>query len=268
MRGGRALTPYDALFLPLWGGLIGLAWLVLALWGLSPWAAYLDHDWTRLAILASLCRSLPAGEALAAAAVTALGWLVMTVAMMLPTTLPLLLAFRGMVARRHDRGRLLGLVVTGYLLIWLGFGIAAHLVGMALAGAVAASPWLTFNGWAIATGLLLAAGLFQLSSLKHRCLDGCRAPVSFVLSRWRGRRPGAESLRLGVAHGAWCVGCCWALMLLMLAVGAANLGWMLLLAAVMALEKNGRHGRRMAGPVGYALLLGAAGVAAGNLLTL
>lgn len=261
MRRELALTPWDPLLLPLLAGLVGLAWLALAAWGLSPWAPYLDHGWARQGVLAGLCRSLPAGEALVATALAALGWLLMVTAMMLPTTLPLLVAFRGMVARRADGPRLLGLVIAGYLLAWLGFGLAAHLLGMGVAAFAAGSPWLIFNGWAVATAMLLAAGLFQLSPLKHRCLDACRTPLSFVMARWRGRRPGRESLALGLAHGAFCVGCCWALMLLMLAVGSANLAWMLALAALMALEKNSRHGRRLARPLGFALL-GAAGLVA------
>jgi predicted metal-binding membrane protein len=88
------------------------------------------------------------------------------------------------------------------------------------------------------------AGLFQFSSLKHRCSDAWRPPLTSILARWHGERPRLDSLRLGFAHGAYCVGCCWPLMLLMFAVGLGSVGWMLILGAVMAVEKNARWGTR------------------------
>src|SRR5205085_364555 len=96
------------------------------------------------------------------------------------------------------------------------------------------------------------------SSLKYRCLDKCQTPLSFVITHWRGRAPRWQAFRLGAAHGLFCVGCCWALMLLMFAFGMGSLGWMLLLAAVMAIEKNLPWGRRLSAPLGIALLAWAA----------
>jgi predicted metal-binding membrane protein len=107
--------------------------------------------------------------------------------------------------------------------------------------------------------LFLVAGLFQFSRLKYRCLDQCRSPMSFVTSRWHGRRERWQSFRIGIDHGVYCVGCCWALMLLMFAASAASVVWMLVLGAVMAIEKNMPWGRRLSAPVGVALL--AAGAA-------
>jgi Predicted metal-binding integral membrane protein (DUF2182). len=97
----RALTPHDPVFLPLFGGLVALAWILLAAWGLSPWAPYLDHDWTRLGLLASLCRADTAGPLLAGLAIGAFAWLLMSAAMMLPSTLTLIAAFRGLAARQR-----------------------------------------------------------------------------------------------------------------------------------------------------------------------
>jgi predicted metal-binding membrane protein len=160
------------------------------------------------------------------------------------------------------------LLLAGYLLAWLGFGLLAHGLGLALAALAARSSWLVLNGWAIAAAILLLSGLFQFSRLKSHCLNVCHSPVKFILDHWTGRRPQRESLGIGVFHGLYCIGCCWALMLIMFVVGTANLAWMLLLAAVMAVEKNSPWGRRLSRPLGAVLIAGAAALAAGGLLGL
>jgi predicted metal-binding membrane protein len=100
--------------------------------------------------------------------------------------------------------------------------------------------------------------VYQFTSLKYRCLDKCRSPVSFVLGHWRGRHERRQALWLGMHHGVFCLGCCWSLMLLMFAVGLGNLAWMFALAVVMAVEKNAPWGRRLTAPLGAVLLLVAA----------
>jgi predicted metal-binding membrane protein len=243
-------------FLPLMAGLTATAWVTLWLWGQSPYARYLDHgNWTEIGVAGSLCRVLPGGgDALAALLVVA-GWVLMLAAMMLPTTLPLLDIFRRLTAHRADRGSLTALLVTGYLAVWAVFGIGAHLADGAVTLAVRQSDWLVGNGWVIGAAVLGIAGLYQFSALKHRCLDKCRAPLGFIIEHWRGAREKWQALLLGGRHGAYCVGCCWALMLLMFIVGTANIGWMLALGAVMAAEKNLPGGRRLAAPVGAVLIL-------------
>jgi predicted metal-binding membrane protein len=101
--------------------------------------------------------------------------------------------------------------------------------------------------------------LYQFSALKYRCLDKCRAPLGFLVEHWRGARDAWQALSLGGKHGAFCVGCCWAMMLLMFVVDTADIGWMLALGAVMAAEKNllAGAGGRLAAPVGAVLLLAA-----------
>jgi predicted metal-binding membrane protein len=241
--------------------LAALAWALLWAWAASPWGRYLDHgDWTRLGLEGSICAALPAGDWLVPAALYAAGWMLLLAAMMLPTTLPVLAVFQRMVARRNDRRLLLGLAVAGYLTAWAAFGIAAHLGDLALAAAVRRSAWATFNGWAIGAAVLLAAGLFQFSALKHRCLHTCRRPLGQVAAHWHGRAPRREAFGLGLAHGAFCVGCCWALMLLMFVVGTGNLGWMLTLGLVMAVEKNLAWGRRISSPVGFGLIAWSAAI--------
>ena len=108
--------------------------------------------------------------------------------------------------------------------------------------------------------VLGVAGVFQFSTLKYRCLDKCRTPFSFVNTHWRGAGVRRQSFMLGVHHGIFCVGCCWAIMLLMLVVGTGSVGWMLALGAVMAVEKNVAWGRRLSGPLGVGLLLASAAI--------
>ena len=259
MRAGA----HRSLFLPVMGLLIALAWLTLWLWAQSPYGRYLDHgDWTKIGIAGAICSTILAGESVVPAAFYIGGWVLMLTAMMLPSTLPLLEAYRRLTQQRPDRWLLLGLVVAGYLAAWFGFGIAAHAADLALHEVVTASPWLTFNGWAIGAAVIALAGAFQFSALKYRCLDGCRTTLSFVMEHWRGQGERGQAFRMGWRHGIFCVGCCWALMLLMFVVGAGNVGWMLVLGAVMAAEKNLPWGRRLRVPLGLALFAAAAVVAA------
>jgi predicted metal-binding membrane protein len=151
----------------------------------------------------------------------------------------------------------MALVIIGYLAVWSAFGFLAHSADRAFSAVVRQSDWLAANGWAIGAAILAIAGLYQFSALKYRCLDKCRTPLSFVIEHWRGTDEKRQALLLGAGHGAFCVGCCWALMLLMFVIGTANIGWMLGLGAVMAAEKNLPIGRRLAAPLGAVLLLAA-----------
>jgi predicted metal-binding membrane protein len=242
-------------FLPLIGSLIALAWLTLLIWEWSPYGRYLDHgQWTEIGLAASLCRFLPAGPAVLPGLLYVTGWVLMSAAMMLPTAMPLLGIFGRLTAGRPDRGALMALVVLGYLLIWSLFGLAAHLFDLVLHAVVVGSVFFTFNGWMIGVIVLALAGAFQFSALKYHCLDKCRTPFGFVSEHWRGRATRWQAFLLGVHHGVFCVGCCWAIMLLMFVVGTGSVGWMLALGAVMAIEKNLPWGRRLSRPLGAGLL--------------
>jgi len=231
-------------------GLVAMAWLALLVWGQSPYGRFLSHQ-----ALEGVGGDLR-GQYLPLALVFVGGWTLMTVAMMLPTSLPLIAMFHAMVSGRRNRTWLVVLVIAGYLGIWTLFGAAAHAGDMALHQGVERMGWLEANAWALGAAAILLAGIYQFTPLKYHCLDKCRSPYSFIMEHWRGGNEAAQALRLGVHHGVFCVGCCWSLMLLMFAVGVGNIGWMLALAMVMAIEKNMPWGRRLGAPLGGALLAG------------
>lgn len=179
----------------------------------------------------------------------------MTLAMMLPTSLPVLFVFSSITRQRSNQALLLVLVITGYLLVWTLFGGIVYFSTLVLQSLATANSWLVNYSWVSAPVLLLVAGVFQFTPLKYQCLEKCRSPLSFVMGHWTGRRDRLQALRLGVDHGVFCVGCCWALMLLMFVVGIGSLMWMMILAAVMGIEKNASWGRRLSAPLGIVLLL-------------
>jgi predicted metal-binding membrane protein len=243
-------------FLPLITTLVAFAWVTLFVWESSPYGRYLNHgQWTQVGLAGDLCSVLPGGRIALPALLYVGGWLLMSAAMMLPTALPLLSIFDRLTERRPDRVTLLTLVIVGYLAVWGAFGLAAHLLDAALHRLVFASPWLWFNAGLVGAAVLAVAGAFQFTPLKYHCLDKCRTPFSFVHQHWRGQAPRREAFLLGVHHGVFCVGCCWAIMLLMFVVGTGSVGWMLALGAVMAVEKNVSWGRQLSAPLGAGLLL-------------
>jgi predicted metal-binding membrane protein len=228
--------------------LIATTWLVLAIWSASPYARFLDHE--ELGELGSGFST----RYLVFLLLFVVGWTLMTVAMMLPTSMPLVAMFRRLTRQRSDRLRLMVLLVVGYLGIWVLFGGLAHLGDLFIHGAVEHSAWLGSNAWVIGAGTVMLAGIYQFTPLKYKCLDKCRSPLSFIAEHWRGSQEASQAFRLGVHHGLFCIGCCWSLMLLMFVVGVGNLGWMLALATVMAVEKNMPWGRKISAPLGIALV--------------
>jgi predicted metal-binding membrane protein len=251
----RVLDRHNA-WLPVIGGLVGLAWLTLAIWEQSPYGRYLDHGrWTEIGLAGSLCHVLPGGPLVLTTLLYVSGWLLMTAAMMVPTVIPLLAIFARMTQGRADRGILITLLIVGYLSIWAVFGLLAHSADMVLHAALAGNAFLTLNGWIVGMMVLGVAGAFQFSKFKYHCLDKCRTPFSFINEHWRGAAVRSQSLMLGVHHGIFCVGCCWAIMLLMFVVGTGSVGWMLAIGTIMAVEKNVVWGRHLSVPLGTGLLL-------------
>ena len=256
----RTIAHRDALW-PLIGGMVVLAWMTLFAWTRSPYGRYLDHG-----DFAFVCTVDDGVGSVARASIYLGAFLLMTAAMMLPTTFPLVAIFRRMTRARDDRNVLIGLLIAGYLAAWLAFGVVAHGLDHALHALAADVFWLQLNAWTIGAALLAIAGGFQFTRQKYHCLDQCRQPLSFVMQHWRGGDPRLQALALGAHHGAFCVGCCWALMLLMFGLGSGNIAWMLGIGTVMAIEKNSPWGRRLAAPLGFALLALAAWVVVRNTL--
>jgi predicted metal-binding membrane protein len=242
-------------FVPILIALVAFAWVALWAWTRSPYGRYVEHgNWIASGSIAFLCQVVPGGNVVAPVLLEAVAWILMTAAMMLPTTLPLFNAFDRLTAGHPDHGRLLMLLGLGYMTVWGAFGVLAHALHSALLSVLASVPALAWNGWLIGVAIIALAGTFQFSKLKYRCLEKCRTPLSFVIEHWRGQARARQAFRLGAQHGLFCVGCCWALMLLMFALGTGSLGWMLFLAAVMAIEKNVRWGKHLSAPLGVALL--------------
>lgn len=244
----RALAHRD-LFRPLFAALVVLAWATLWAWARSPWGRYLHA-----ADLGEICFAPGTPGIPLDALLHVAGWVLMTTAMMLPTTLPLIEIFRRLTRQRADRAQLVSLLVAGYLLAWLAFAAVAHLADGAVHRVVDPFAVPGPRAWVLGALPLLLAGGYQFTELKYRCLDRCRTPLAFVMQHWRGDAAALQALRLGAHHGLFCIGCCWALMLLMFSVGIGSVGWMLLLGTVMALEKNSPWGHRLSAPLGIALL--------------
>jgi predicted metal-binding membrane protein len=167
-------------------------------------------------------------------------WVVMMAAMMFPSVAPMIATYVGIQRGRRRKAMsapagATACFVVGYLLTWTGAGVAAYLlvrVGHAVAGD--ALSWDRGGRW-FAAGVILAAAIYELTPLKLACLLRCRGPLTFILTSWRDGRFGA--LWMGTLHGAWCVGCCWALMAALFALGVMSLAWMALIGALIAVEK-------------------------------
>lgn len=187
-------------------------------------------------------------------------WLVMLTAMMLPSTVPVARIFTRLLARRGGSAALLLPFYGAYLAVWTSFAALALLADTGVHHAVERWAWLGQRPGLVLGTTLTLAGLYQLSPLKDACLRGCRSPLGTIAQHYRSGAAGAW--RVGLRHAASCLGCCWALMLVMFATGVGSLVWMVGLTALMALEKTSRYGPRMVVPVGVALV-----VAGGTLCT-
>jgi predicted metal-binding membrane protein len=193
----------------------------------------------------------------AALAIFVVAWQLMIAAMMLPSSLPLIRLFHDVASGQERPARATSALIGGYAGVWTAFGFVAFLFDVVVHRSVERVAFLESHPEVIAASVLFVAGAFQFSDLKDRCLSECRHPAPFLISHYgRGAR---AAFRLGIAHGVFCLGCCWALMLVGFAAGVANLWWMAALTAVMVYEKTARRGRQAVIPIGIGLIL--AGVA-------
>jgi predicted metal-binding membrane protein len=163
-------------------------------------------------------------------------WSAMMAVMMLPSAIPMLLFYDSIAQKRS--GPTIGLTILfalGYLVVWLCFSIGAVVLQYALDRANLLSPLMRTTSIVLAGAILVAAGLYQWTPLKQACLRRCRSPLDFVMTQWRGGNGGA--LLMGLCHGAFCLGCCWMLMLLLFVGGVMNFAWIAGIALFVLVEK-------------------------------
>ncbi|HEY3458859.1 MAG TPA: DUF2182 domain-containing protein, partial [Bryobacteraceae bacterium] len=177
-------------------------------------------------------------------------WAVMMTGMMLPSASPMLLLFGAIARRSAQESAALRIyaLAAGYLTVWTVFSLGATALQRVLAALLLVSPMMEITNSAAGAMLLLIAGVYQLTPMKYACLRTCQSPLGFLMSRWRNSLSGA--FRMGIEHGAYCVGCCWALMLLLFVGGVMNLAVIAALTVFVAFEKLapfGVHGARISG---------------------
>ncbi|HEX6120154.1 MAG TPA: DUF2182 domain-containing protein [Dongiaceae bacterium] len=248
-RGIEAALRRDRLIvLASFAGLAGLSWLYL-------WreADAMDRTMAGLQPMAMQPTAADATTFLLAF----LMWSIMMVGMMLPSAAPMTLFYAAIVRRNRERGTALPaawLFAAGYLLVWMAFALGATVLQVVFEQARLASPMMAATSTWLSGAILIAAGCYQWSPLKDRCLAQCHSPIQFITGHWHGGRFGA--LRMGLIHGLYCVGCCWAIMLLLFVGGVMNLVWVAVIAGFVLLEKLMPRGR-LAGRVAGLALAGA-----------
>jgi predicted metal-binding membrane protein len=220
--------------------------LAAASWGLLTWQS-----------VAMNSHSMGMGLTMGMSAVFFIAiWVVMMIAMMFPTAAPMILMFTRVYAGKRQQGQAFvptWVFVGAYLLVWTLLGVLAYPLALLAESLAAQSMWLMSNASRISGALLVLAGLYQLSPLKHLCLTKCRTPLQFILSSWRDGYGGA--FRMGFVHGAYCLGCCWFLFVLLFPLGIMNIAVMALLTALIYAEKSFPLGRQISQIAGVALLV-------------
>lgn len=182
-------------------------------------------------------------------------WTVMMVGMMAPSASPMLLLFAAARAGRSKRGLSLATLAfgLGYIAVWTGFSMGAALAQWGLHQAALLSAAMASSSGRLSGAILIAAGAYQLTPWKSTCLTHCRSPLGFLMTNWRGGATGA--FRMGFRHGAYCLGCCWALMCVLFVVGVMNLIWISALTAFVLIEKIGPAGAVVARVAGAAMVV-------------
>lgn len=213
-------------------------------------------EMTRMSGGGAMGMMMPAQWSREYAGVMFLMWWVMMIAMMLPSATPMVLLFAMVNRKQKEKGNAYVptvLFASAYLAVWAWFSVVAVALQWGLEATALLSPMLVSTSAFLGGGLLLAAGIYQLTPIKQACLKHCRSPLQFVMSHWRSGRRGA--FRMGVEHGAYCVGCCWFLMGLLFFGGVMNLYWIGGLAVFVLLEKTIPAGHWIGYVVGIALIV-------------
>lgn len=195
------------------------------------------------------------GWSLAGAATFLTVWTVMMAAMMLPAAAPMIFMFAAAQAKRGQQVAVpTWIFIAGYMFVWAMAGLLVYvLVQLASEFATSLDPPQRSKWAPLALGATLGvAGLYQFTTFKHICLRHCRSPLAFVAQHWRDGRVGA--LKMGLRHGVYCFGCCWALFAVLVATGVMSVAWMLLLTLAVFVEKLLPRGRRFEGSFGLALV--------------
>jgi predicted metal-binding membrane protein len=168
-----------------------------------------------------------------------LAWVAMMVAMMFPTAAPMIVMFTTVAAGKRQRAEPFvptWVFVSGYLLVWVGFGVLAYVAAAGLSVLAMQVPWVMGNAARLGGAVLLVGGLYQVSPLKNLCLTKCRSPLSFILTSWRDGYGGA--FVMGLRHGAYCLGCCWLLFAILFPLGLMNIAAMVGLTLLIFAEKS------------------------------
>lgn len=209
----------------------------------------------------ALCRPMPDGTWTAAGvAVIASMWGAMTLAMMLPSAAPMIMTYAGIADTAAHKGeRIVSpfVLAAGYTVVWLGFALIATLVQIAITRAAMLDAGMASASGLFSGAIFIGAGVYQFSALKHACLKRCQHPFPFFFANWATTSQGV--FLLGVKQGLYCLGCCWAMMLVMFAVGVMNVVWMAGIGIVMAVEKM-LTGRRFTYAVGVVLVVAGAAI--------
>ncbi len=174
-------------------------------------------------------------------------WIVMMVAVMFPTAAPMILIFAQVYAGKREHGQPFvptWIFVSSYLLVWTLFGMLAYAAALGAEELGKQSMWLMDNAASFGGGVLILAGLYQLSPLKHSCLSKCRTPMNFILSSWREGYWG--SFRMGLEHGFYCLGCCWLLFIILFPLGVMNVAAMAVITFLIFAEKSLALGQKIA----------------------
>ena len=216
---------------------------------LGLWATFHTGD-------ALMSPASPAPGTLAYAALLFVMWWTMMLAMMLPSAAPAVLTYAAMSRKFRRQGATvapLAVFAAGYAAIWTGFSAAAAAVQLLTAKFIALTGMMAVTSSALGGGLLIAAGLYQMSPLKYACLRKCQSPLMFFARQWRRGAMGA--LRMGFSHGLYCLGCCWVLMGLLFYGGVMEPVWIVGLAAYVAAEKLAPVGSRLSHLAGAILIV-------------